>query len=86
MSTRRVKFFQGLRCQRLGVSAFFKGPVGIYRVGGGGGRRKWGITRVPEGMEGIQSLLAEYKLRTLENQLPMRERSQEYPRALWGIR
>ena len=61
-----MKFFQGLRCQRLGVSAFFKGPVGIYRVGGGG-RGKGGFTRFPEGLEGIQSLLAEYKLRTLEN-------------------
>ena len=61
-----MKFFQGLRCQRLGVSAFFKGPVGIYRVRGGGGR-KWGITRFPEGMEGDQSLPAEYKLRTVEN-------------------
>ena len=37
-----MKFFQGLRCQRLGVSAFFKGPVGIYRVRGGGGGAEMG--------------------------------------------
>ena len=47
-----MKFFQGLRCQRLGVSAFFKGPVGIYRVGGGGGAAEMGDNTVSRGNGG----------------------------------